>query len=242
MTMRRAHILWLIAGLLGTDSASAAELPVWPPAPSGAPYANVAAYDWTGPYVGINGGWAWGQSRQDQTLPPVLSTGDFNASGGLVGGTVGFNLQVGRFLYGLEGDLDWADIRGNTVCRLGAFVCTTQSDYLATARARVGVAWSGGFLTYVTGGAALGSINQSFTPAVGTNNGTTSNQVGWTVGGGLEIGLWNWMSSNWAVKFEYLYVDFPAFSCSIACSGIAGQTTNTTLTESIFRAGINYRF
>ena len=73
--------------------------------------------------------------------------------------------------------------------------------------------------------------------AVHANGGATSDRVGWTAGAGLEFGLWD----RWSVKGEYLYVDLGTFSCTIACSGTK-FFTNTTLTEGVFRAGLNYRF
>jgi outer membrane immunogenic protein len=105
----------------------------------------------------------------------------------------------------------------------------------------LGYALPSHWLGYVTGGAALGDINQNFSPSSAGNTGAISNRVGWTVGGGIQIGLWNEWSSSWSVKFEYLYVDLGTFSCAIACSGISGQTTTTTLQENIFRMGVNYR-
>jgi outer membrane immunogenic protein len=239
--MKRNLIGWIVASAFISGSASAADLPAGT-APQWSWDKNVEAYDWTGPYLGINGGGAWAQSDQSQVLPSALSSGNFDVWGGLVGGTAGFNLQVDRVVFGLEGDLDWMHISGSTSCRLAAFTCATQSDYLSTGRARLGYAFPNHWLGYVTGGVAFGDINQSFSPAIGANSGTISNRVGWTAGGGIQIGLWNSWSSHWSVKFEYLYVDFSTFSCTIACSGIPGLITNTTLQENIFRVGVDYRF
>src|SRR5277367_5393412 len=88
-------------------AAAAADLsrppPVYPPAPP--VYAPV--YNWTGFYVGVNGGGGWGRSNWD-------STGSFNVSGGLVGGTVGYNYEINRAVLGVEGDIDWSGINGTT--------------------------------------------------------------------------------------------------------------------------------
>jgi len=231
----------ILGGALITNSASAADLPA-APAPQWSWYQNVETYDWTGPYLGINGGGAFGRSDQTQVLPPVQSTGNFDIRGGLVGGTAGFNLQVDRTVFGLEGDLDWMHVSGAAACRLAAFTCATQSDYLATGRARLGYAFPAHWLGYATGGVAFGDINQSFSPVFGGNGGTINNRLGWTVGGGVQFGLWNTWSSHWSVKLEYLYVDLGRFNCTIACSGIPGQTTATTLQENIVRMGVDYRF
>jgi outer membrane immunogenic protein len=198
-------------------------------------------YDWTGFYIGVNGGGAFGQSRQS-IVPLGTTTGNFDVTGGLVGGTVGYNLQIDRMVFGLEGDIDWARVRGSVSCRFGVFTCSTQSDYLGTVRARVGYTWPENVLFYVTGGAALADISQGFSPALGGNNGSDINNIGWTVGGGVQFAPWNLSINNWTVKIEYLYVNLGNFGCPTACSGLAGQTTNTTLYENVVRAGINYRF
>src|ERR1035438_10220501 len=91
-----------LIALVGT--AAAADLPAKAPVYK-APLA--VAYNWTGFYVGINGGGGWGTSNWDG-IPS-----SFNTSGGLVGATIGYNWQNGSpLVFGLEGDLDWANIRG----------------------------------------------------------------------------------------------------------------------------------
>jgi outer membrane immunogenic protein len=102
--------------------------PVVPPAPAFAP-----AYNWTGFYLGINGGGGWGHSAWTTT------TG-FDVSGGMIGGTAGYNWQMGQWVLGVEGDVDWTNFKGNTVvgCPFG---CQTSNSWLATVRGRVGYAF-----------------------------------------------------------------------------------------------------
>src|SRR3569623_3033010 len=71
----------------------------------------MAAYNWTGAYIGINGGGAWGRSSWSGT--------DFNTSGGMVGGTVGYNWQTGPVVIGHQGDLDWSGDKGSSPCAVG---------------------------------------------------------------------------------------------------------------------------
>jgi outer membrane immunogenic protein len=228
--------------LLSATMVMAADLPVPAASPEWSWDRHVQAYDWTGPYVGINAGGTLGVSSQTLTLPPRSSTGNFDLRGGLVGGTAGFYVQLGQTVFGLDGDIDWVNSRGTTNCRAGAFVCSTATDYLATGRALVGYAFQNNFLGYITGGAALGNINQSFSPALSGNSGTISNRAGWTAGTGIQYAFWTPWSSNWSVKFEYLYIDLGTFNCTVACSGISGEITNTKLHENVFRTGINYRY
>ena len=80
------------------------------------------AYNWTGFYLGLNGGYGFGRSEFNGTLP----SGSFDAGGGLFGGTVGYNWQTGPLVFGLEGDIDWSGMRGSGAC--GGFTCSTRND------------------------------------------------------------------------------------------------------------------
>jgi outer membrane immunogenic protein len=218
------RIVVACVGLLAlTGAAGAADLP--PPAAPNyykAP-AYAPAFTWSGFYIGVNGGGGFGRSAWD-------STGGFDISGGLVGGTVGYNYQIGQAVIGVEGDIDWADINGttNNACFFG---CKTSDDWLSTVRGRVGYA-AGRFMPYVTGGAAFGDIKAS-TP--GFAGGSATN-AGWTVGAGLEFAV----AGNFSVKAEYLYVDLGKFNCGIGCG--AAVSDNVSFTTNLVRGGVNYRF
>ncbi len=85
----------LVAALLVffAGHAWAADMPMPAPAPPPLYLPEARVYNWTGFYVGINGGGAFGLSNW--TSPPP-ATGNFTVSGGLVGGTVGANYQLGQ--------------------------------------------------------------------------------------------------------------------------------------------------
>jgi outer membrane immunogenic protein len=216
--------LFVLAGSIGAADAADLSRPPPPPLYKAAPY--VPVYNWTGLYAGINGGYGWGTSNWS-ALPSNLKP-----NGGLVGGQIGYNWQFGQFVYGLEGDADWADFRGNSgIAGCGLGVCQTKSDYLATVRGRLGYAIDR-FLPYVTGGLAVGDIRTT-SPLVG---GVDTTNAGWTVGGGVEFAL----SGPWTAKVEYLHVDLGNTSCGTSCGFPAGNTVS--LKEDIVRGGINYRF
>jgi outer membrane immunogenic protein len=233
--MRRAIFAGAFALALGAQ-AFAADLPPAAPAPR-APAAYIPPpplFSWTGFYLGINGGYGFGQSSW--TNPVLGSTGNFNTSGFLFGGTLGANYQIGSFVIGLEGDGDWNDANGSTFSSCGPG-CTTQGEWLATVRGRAGFAWDR-VLFFGTGGAAFGSV-QAFTGGLPTS---TSTQTGWTVGAGVE---WAFLP-NWTAKVEYLYVDLgnsscPATSCGFVF-GAPSPNTSVSFNENIIRAGINYKF
>src|ERR1700680_5071083 len=144
-----------LAALMGTAAAADLPRPAQQPYYK-APAAFVQAYNWTGFYIGVNGGGGFGNSTWDRT-------GSFNMTGGLVGGTLGYNYQFGQGVVGIEGDIDWANINGstNTSCPLG---CQTSDNWLSTVRARLGHA-ADRFMPYVNGGGPCGGILAS-TPRV----------------------------------------------------------------------------
>jgi outer membrane immunogenic protein len=184
---------------------------------------SAAPWNWTGFYVGINGGYGFGTSNWTSVGG---TTGDFNVSGALAGGTIGYNLQTGLWVWGLEGDVDASWIKGTnaTIC------CETKNDWLATARGRIGYAFDR-WMPFLTGGAAFGDVKM--TP-VGFGS-ETDTRFGWTAGSGLEYAF----QGAWSAKVEYLYVDLGKANCSVATCGVANDVTFKT---SIVRGGINYHF
>jgi len=209
------------AGVLAFAGAAAA-------ADLSAPYykapAYAPAYSWTGFYIGVNGGGGLGRATWD-------SVGSFDVSGGLVGGTVGYNYQFSQVVLGAEGDIDWTDINGKTNTVTCVPGCSVGNSWLATVRGRIGYA-ADRFLPYVTGGAAFGNINASSPGLVGAS---TSN-AGWTVGAGIEFAI----AGHWSAKAEYLFVDLGRFNCGPNCGG--GFTDNVSFNANILRAGVDYRF
>jgi outer membrane immunogenic protein len=226
----------LIAGALALAAAGqafAADLPMpGPPVPPAAYMPVMPLYNWTGIYLGVNGGYGFGQSNWTAP-PPTGSTGNFSTGGGLVGGTIGANYQWGQFVLGIEADGDWQNVNGSVGCSTpGGFPvsCQTQSDWLATVRGRAGYAWDR-VLFYGTGGAAFANVQAG---SANTGSFDTGTQMGWTAGAGIEYAF----MPNLTGKVEYLYVDLGNLSCNVNCA--AG--TSVTFTENIVRAGINYKF
>jgi outer membrane immunogenic protein len=168
-----------------------------------------APYNWTGFYIGINGGGGWGTTEFGTS---------FNTSGGLVGGTIGYNWQMGQGVFGLEADVDWSSIGGSTAC--GGTSCEVHNNWLGTGRARFGYAFDR-FMPYITGGLAFGEVQ---TNVVGVSS-VSDTKVGWTIGAGVEGAI----AGPWTAKVEYLYVDL-------------GNSANADFRAHVGRVGVNYRF
>jgi outer membrane immunogenic protein len=194
--------------------ATAADMPV----PFKAAPSYAAPFNWTGFYAGINAGYGWGTSNW-------AGTGDFNATGAMVGGTVGYNLQMSQFVVGFEGDINASWMKGtdSTAC------CETKNDWFATARGRLGYAMDR-FMPFLTAGAAFGDLK--VTSALGSE---TATRTGWTAGGGFEYAF----MGAWSAKLEYLYADLGKASCSVA---ICVTATDVSFKTNIVRAGVDYHF
>jgi outer membrane immunogenic protein len=196
-------------------------------APPAFPAARV--YNWTGAYVGINGGGGWGGSNWAST--PDGTAGSYSVSSGLVGGTFGYNLQTGDpFVLGAEVDIAGTGFRGTVSPATCAPGCEIKNPWLATARLRFGYAFND-ILPYVTVGVGIGRLVADI---AGSPFGTErANILSWTVGGGVELVI----SGPWTAKVEYLHVDLSGITCNVACNG----PVSINLNENIIRAGVNYR-
>jgi len=250
--MKRILIV-AVASLLAASRASAADLPV--PGPAPAYYPVAAVYDWGGGYIGINGGYAFGQSEWSDPLNPSgnTSSGHFNVNGGLVGVTMGVSGQWGAWVFGVEGDFDWQGLSGSSssvFCTsiflspvigspAGGLSCKTQSNWIGTLRVRAGYAWDR-VLVYGTVGGAGANVE------VGLNGlpTQTNPEIGWTAGGGLEWAF----ADNWTAKVEYLFVDLTGnvpcnhgYSCGFD-TATANANINVKFNENIIRAGLNFKF
>ena len=223
------RLLLAICATVIAGPAFAADLRPPPPPPPAAPaYVPAPVYNWSGFYFGLNGGYGFGSSKW---TTGTLSTGTFDTSGGLIGPTVGANFQTGSFVFGVEGDLDWATLSGSTSNAPCPTTCQTTNNYVATVRGRVGYAFDR-FLVFGTGGAAFSDIKGNVTGVGSVEN----FQTGWTAGGGVEVAF----ARHWTVKAEYLYVGLPNGTC--ACGSPPGAPFTITATENLVRAGLNYKF
>jgi len=238
--------LVLICAVVGFGGpAVAADLPAPAPAAVYVPPA-VPVYNWTGSYVGINGGWGWGSAQWTVApIPTILASGlsnSINDNGGVVGGTLGFNWQIpgfGGFVFGAEGDWDYSAINTGTTATVCNFSgnCQTGNNWLATLRGRAGYA-ADRVLFYATAGGAFANMQTSFN---GVTTGHT--QTGWTAGAGVEWAF----AENWSAKVEYLYVNLGSgtVTCTLTpqCTFPAtGIPVSVGLTENLVRAGINFKF
>jgi outer membrane immunogenic protein len=231
-----------LTSVVAVASANAADMYRAPEPVVGGYKDGPVLYNWSGFYVGIQGGGAWGDSIQtfNAGVGAIGSTRRFDISGGEGGGTLGYNWQGiwnPHLVLGIEADFSGSNIKGNTVstatygCGTG---CSTNVESFGTVRGRLGYAWNN-VLLYGTGGLAYGNIESTL------NGGKVTNwQTGWTAGAGAEYGF----ARNWSAKLEWNYVNFDSFQWTNANNGntfaCAGIHCSTDAKFSVVRAGINY--
>jgi outer membrane immunogenic protein len=191
--------------------------------------------DWNGFLAGILLGGGFGTSRKD--FSTGSSTGDFDTTGVIGGLSAGYDRQFGNIVAGLESDFSGSGVAGSKNCPNPAFICQTDSPWIATVRPRVGYALDR-ILPYVTAGLAVGDVHvhSVFTPkgTVGVDFDRT--ELGWTVGAGVAAAL----TSKWSVKAEYLYVQLADANGPVA--NAPAQTSSTKFRENVARVGLDYRF
>ena len=228
--------------------ASAADLAARPY--TKAPPPMIAAiYDWSGFYIGANGG--WGSSRNCWTATsslgapvPPTSEGCHDATGGVVGGQIGYRWQSGGWVFGVEAQGDWADLRGSntSLVLLAPFVNRTKIDALGLFTGQVGYAWNN-VLWYVKGGAAVTNDKyEGLTVGSTVFDRTSETRWGGTVGTGLEYGF----APNWsaAIEYDHLFMGTRnvSFTSVLPPAGLNSRNDSIRQDVDMVTARINYRW
>jgi outer membrane immunogenic protein len=234
-----------------------------------APPPIVAIFSWTGFYMGVNGGGAFGGGDAvtitERNAAGALITGgawpgsgnfgSLDLTGGFGGVQAGYNYQVQNWVWGIEADFQGAGIRDSSLVTLPYFPGTTVTagatnkvQWFGTVRGRLGIAFDR-VLVYATGGLAYGNSKYGITWADTSGAGfvagaaNDSTRVGYAVGGGIEWAF----APNWSVKGEYQYIDLgrrtvtaQEFSAGAPVNAFVSTSARTDFHTG--RIGINYRF
>ena len=266
----RFNLTFLFPGGSASHEPQAAALPV-KAAPSAPP-----PWRWTGFHVGVNAGYGSGQSDTGVTfvnaatgaaiIPPAGSvTGRLpDLSGFIAGGQVGYDIQAAsRWVYGIEGDMQWANQRGSTnylcgapaavgavaPCLAGATsfpagtagtsLTTSQKlEWFGTVRGRAGLLISPTALGYITGGLAFGSVSTS--GMLGSFNSAQAPVATLFSGSEMRAG-WTigtglearLAGTAWTFKVEYLYIDLGEVSASVAQAVATGVPIGANLSSRV---------
>src|SRR5882724_10897274 len=214
-----------------------------------APAMIAAVYDWSGFYIGANGG--WGQSRNSWDVQQFngvsFPEGANNGNGGTIGGQVGYRWQAGTWVFGVEAQGNWADFHGSNVIPLAAaFTNDTRVDAFGLFTGQVGYA-ANNVLFYLKGGAAVTSDRYRVL-ATGTGislaNSVDDTRWGGVVGVGLEYGF----APNWSAGIEYDHMFMQDKTYNFISNGVAFPVGSLVAQSrirqdvDIVTARINYKF
>ena len=189
-----------------------------------------AAYDWTGLYIGLNGGYAFhGTDRVG--VPPDSHVGDLNINGGYGGAQIGYNKQIDNIVLGLEGDIQGGSISDKFSNATTGYFAKDNLNWFGTFRGRAGFA-ADRVLFYGTGGVAFGGGDYKIGSAAGSFSKNYSG-VGWVAGAGVEYAV----TDSLSIKAEYLYTNFGRFGV-----GAGALKTQATPDFHTVRIGVNFRF
>jgi outer membrane immunogenic protein len=232
---------------------------------------SARADGWNGAYAGANAGGGWAQFKPQADPVGANSATDFHeqdlgnqGTGSVVGGQVGYDRQFGLAVLGVEADFDGSGINSSqqTIVPSGNAGATTATDsfmvheninWMASLRAKAGVAWGPQWL-YVTGGAAVANGRTNFLANSNTATGTygvstvgnfnlPDSKPGWVAGLGYERAV----ASNWSLRAEYLLYHFKGGNTEVMTFPLSPAGSNVSLTMpdynvNVIRVGVNYRF
>ncbi len=207
-----------------------------------APAPMIAAiYDWSGFYIGANGGYGSSRKEWDALSPLVGEDGSHNATGGLAGGQIGYRWQTGGWVFGLEAQGDWADLRGSNVSLTSlaaGSINRSKIDAFGLFTGQIGYAWNN-VLWYAKGGAAVTDDKYTGVTAGLPFDAATETRWGASVGTGLEFGF----SPNWSAAFEYdhLFMGDRTLSFTSPAS-LATRTESIHQDVDLFTVRLNYRW
>jgi outer membrane immunogenic protein len=239
-----------VAVVMAASAANAADIaaPVYKAAPP-----VVAAWSWTGFYIGAHVGGGWGTKEwTDQFFPGKigrvttnLTAASYSVNGPLGGLQAGYNYQMGWVVAGVEAQFSWADLKGRGPClALVGGGCDTKVDWLGTAAFRLGGTVDHALL-YVKAGAAWAHDKHTANDVrntVALSSSVTDTRWGWMLGGGVEYAF----TANWSGKIEYNYMDLGTQRYHFAFAFPGGGTnifdTDITQRLHVIKIGVNYRF
>lgn len=255
-------LLAVVSAIAGIGPAFAADMAV-----KARPASVDPNYNWSGFYAGANAGYGWGGRSGDIVafstglgIPGAVAAGtipsffNLRPEGALGGAQAGYNWQSGRWVFGVETDIQAAHLNQSVViphAALGPFTATlstasTVLDWFGTARGRVGYAWNQ-VLLYGTGGLAYGGVSDNATvatappPAAGGGHGmTSSTRIGWAAGAGVE---WAFRPA-WSLKAEYMHVDLGSTTTRVLFPVAPVNFLDYRFQHAydVVRVGINYKW
>ena len=246
------RILLATVGLvaLATAPTLAADIPTKAPA-------YVPTYNWSGPYIGMSLGGRWADANFTTVSiggapPPFAPTSrSVEIPAFRIGGYAGYNWQLATsWLVGVEADFAWGNggvtkpgVVGGTPAPVAGDSTKSEVFWDGSIRGRAGFLVTPTWLLYGTAGVAWQNIAATTTCSVATCFGLGGTQTdsrtltGWTAGGGIE----GMVSSNWLLRAEYRYSDYPTWRYTYF-SGFAASVNDSKMRAHTALLGLAYKF
>jgi outer membrane immunogenic protein len=218
-----------------------------------APVMTPAVYDWSGFYIGLNGGGGsahncWSITNDNITpvgpLSPAVGEGCHDATGGAVGGQIGYRWQSAAWVFGVEAQGDWTSFKGSNASAYPfPFGVTNQTEVNAIGlfTGQVGYSWNN-VLWYVKGGAAVTNTEYNGNVTGAGVRFDTANEGRWggAVGTGIEVGF----APDWSVAFEYdhLFMGSSTQNFTSVATGGLTRIDNISQDVDIGTVRVNYRW
>ena len=239
-------LLGAVSAIAMVTSALAADLPAsYKALPVIAP-----DYDWSGVYIGANGGWGTSHLCWDITTAAgafIVSEGCHDATGGTAGGQIGYRWQVSHLVFGAEAQGNWADFNGsNRSIPFPAFSIATRVDAFGLFTGQVGIATHNG-LFYVKGGGAMTADRyDADTSGTGVPISNTVDNTRWgaVAGVGLEYGF----AGNWSagIEYDHMFMQDKLITFTnagtFAPAGTVFSTDRIHQDVDLFTVRVNYRW
>jgi outer membrane immunogenic protein len=209
----------------------------------------MAVYDWSGFYIGANGGYGWSRKCWDLNsvagvTVPVAAEGCHDATGGVAGGQIGYRWQTSAWVFGFEAQGDWANLRGSSLSNPAAFgaAVTNRSkiDAFGLFAGQVGYAWNNSLLYVKSGVAVTSDKYRGVDTATGALlDSARETRIGYAAGVGLEYGF----APNWSAAVEYnrFFMDTNAVNLTTP-AGANSRVDNVRQDVDLVTARVNYRW
>lgn len=239
-----------VVGLTGLGLAQAADLGGAHQGSVKDDYVAAPQQIWTGLYVGGHAGLATGETtgKLDPqiggfVLPISIGT-EYDMSGAIYGGHLGYNRQIGNVVLGIEGTWSAASINGNTAC-LVVLNCKREVDSIGTLVGRFGHAMDR-TMVYGLAGVAWGDVKTKITDNIVGLLEVKGEEthVGWVVGLGIEHAI----SKNLFARVEYNHIELGSEShnLGISLAGVAipgiNLRSNVNADIDTLKVGVSYKF
>ncbi len=193
------------------------------------PYVVVPS--WTGFYIGANVGGGFADLRSTfDVAGTIVGSLSNNSSGVVGGGQLGYNYQMGSFVFGAEFDFGGLGLKNTALFPFTDAGTTIDNGFYLDVTGRLGYA-AGPALFYAKGGYAWFDGTIGVTPPIAAAKSTQSGLSGWTVGGGIEYKI----NPTWSVKGEYQYFVFQRLDFVYT-----DATIHNDLTVNTVKVGVNY--